>query len=153
MSDKSEHPDIEFYHPGQLSERKLLPWVSLKNSDLHFLCIEWKRALLIVNFSEYLYFATVNSFKYTSLAFQMNDMKSLALWKVRAKRGKCCHGLVFAPSENSKTQRPYDKMLIDWVPFPLFPYPLPLSTPATQGIPLHKEGRNTSSPKKACVGD
>ena len=79
MSDKSEHPDIEFYYPGQLSERKLLPRVPVKNSYLNFLCIKWKRALLIVNFSEYLYFAAVNSFKYNSLAFRMNGMKSLAL--------------------------------------------------------------------------
>ena len=80
-----------------------------------FFILSGKRALLNLNFSECLYFAAVNSFKFTSLAFQMNGMKSLAIWKVRTKRGKCCHGCVFVPLEKFKTQRPYDKMLIDWV--------------------------------------
>ena len=44
-----------------------------------FFVLSEKRALLTLNFSEYLYFAAINSFKFTSLAFQMNGMKSLAI--------------------------------------------------------------------------
>ena len=82
-----------------------------------FFVLSEKRPLLTLTFSEYLYFAAVNSFKFTSLAFQMNGMKSSAIWKVRTKRGKFCHGRVFAPLEKFKTQTAYDKMLIDldWV--------------------------------------